>query len=718
MFRALLFPGWCCFLACAFAQNTINTVAGGNPPATPAAAAGASIGDPPRVATDAAGNIYFGSAHSVFRVDANGSLTRIAGTGRAGYSGDGGPATAAQFLTPTGIAVDFAGNIYVADRDAAAIRKIAPGGIISTVAGTGTPGYSGDGGPAAQGQLDLPMGLAVDASGNIFVADSGNACIRKLARDGSIATVAGNGTFGYNGDGGPATGTQLNEPEGVAVDGSGNLYIADTANDRIRQVVPNGTISTVAGNGLSAVFGSIFDETGVSTTTGDNGSATSAAVVLPTDVAVDGSGRLYVADYGNARIRTVFNTIINTLAGSPGGIPLNGIPLSGGQAAISTQLNGPTGLAVDANGNVYFAEGSIGTGSGLADGDYRVWMVTAAGILTVAAGNGLESYAGDGGSATAAQLNAPAGITTDANGNVYIADSLNHRIRRINPNGAIDTVAGNGTAGFSGDGGPALKAQLNGPMGIAVDQYGTLYIADTGNNRIRMVSVDGTMFTLAGNGNASFYGDGQPAPQASLHAPEGLVVSPIDGSIYVADTLNHRVRQITSDFVIHSVAGNGLAAFGGDGGDPLQASLNQPSGVALDAAGNLYVADRGNGRVREVSLGGVISTVAGSGSSGSGGDGSAAVNAPLANPQSVVLDGAGNLYIADVGHNALRIVAPDGTISTFAGNGACCYSGDGGPAATASLNMPWGIAIDATGDVYFTDVANNAVRVVKPTPQH
>lgn len=714
MFRALFLPGLFCFLA--YAQNTIHTAAGGNPPATPAQAAAVSVGDPPRVATDGAGNFYFGGAHSVFRVDINGTLTRIAGDGRAGYSGDSGQATAAQFLTPTGIAVDGSGNIYVADRDAAVIRKIAPGGIITTVAGNGTTGYSGDGGPAVQAQIAQPMGLAADGSGNIFIADSGNACIRKLAPDGSISTVAGIGTAGYNGDGGPATGTQLNEPEGVAADGAGNLYIADTANDRIRKVAPNGIVSTIAGNGLSAVFGSIFDETGVSTTTGDNGPATSAAVVLPTDVAVDGSGNIYIADYGNARIRVIANAIINTVAGGTGGIPLAGVPLTSGQAAISTELNGPTGLAADNAGNVYFAEGSIGTGSGLADGDFRIWKVTGGGILAVAAGNGLESYAGDGGPAAAAQLNAPAGIAMDAQGDIYIADSLNNRIRRIKPNGAIDTVAGNGTAGYAGDGGPAVQAQLNGPLGIVVDQWGTLYIADTNNNRVRMVSVDGTMFTLAGNGNASFYGDGQAAPQASLHAPEGLAISPVDGSIYVADTMNHRVRRITSDFVIQTVAGNGFAGFAGDGGDPTQASLNEPSGVALDAAGDLYIADRGNGRVREVSPNSVISTIAGNGSPGSGGDGSAAVNAPLASPEGVAVDAAGNLYISDAGHNAVRMVTRDGTISTLAGNGACCYSGDGGAASNASLNLPWGMVFDSSGNLYFTDLANNAVREISALP--
>jgi len=684
-----------CFLACVAAQNSIFTVAGGSPPVTPIAAAKSSAGDPARAAADASGNIYFGGLHCVFRVDPTGTLTRIAGNGRAGYSGDGGPATAAQFQTPSGIAVDAAGNVYVADRDAAVVREITSSGIIATFAGTGTAGFNGDGGPAAQAQLNFPMGLAVDTAGSLYIADSQNHRIRKVSASGTISTVAGNGSYGYGGDGGPATDAELNEPEGVAVDASGNLYIADTVNDRVREVTGNGNISTVAGTGVSAVYGSIWDETGVSTTTGDNGPATSAAVVLPTDVAVDRSGSLYIADYGNARIRVVTKSIINTLAGLT-----NGIPPTDGQAAISVRLSGPTGVAVDAGGSVYFAEGSIATGSGLGDGDYRVWKITPGGILNVLAGNGLESYAGDGGAAAVAQLNGPASIALDGGGNLYFADSANHRIRRITPAGVIGTFAGNGTPGFSGDGGPAVTAQLNGPLGVAVDASGNVYIADTGNNRVRKISSNGVIATIAGNGNASFYGDESPAMAASIHAPQGLALA-ADGTIYIADTLNQRVRRVGANGVIHTLAGNGLAAFSGDGTDATKESLNLPAAVALDGAGNVYIADRGNNRVRMVSPAGAISTRAGSG-------------APLAAPQGVAVDSTGNLYIAESGGNDLRRVAPDGTISIFAGTGACCYSGDGGPATTAALNAPWGVAVDTAGDIYFSDFGNNAVRAVVP----
>jgi uncharacterized protein (TIGR03437 family) len=679
------------------AQNVIETAAGGNPPITPVSAVSASIGDPPRVALDGSGNLYFGGLHSVFKVDTSGTLTRIAGNGRAGYLGDGGPATAAQLEFPAGIAIDPAGNVYVADRDAAVVRRISSSGAISTYAGTGVPGYSGDGGQAALAQLTGPLGVALDANGNLYVADAGNNVVRKISANGTIATVAGNGVPGFTADGVQATVTSLNSPEGVAVDASGNLYIADTVNDRVRMVSPVGVVSTVAGTGLSAVYGSIWDNTGVSTTTGDGGPATDAAVVLPTDVAVDPSGNVYIADYGNGRIRQVVKGTINTLAGTA-----DGAPLEIGQLAASEQLNGPTGLAVNAAGILYFAEGSIGTGSGLAPGDFRVWEINSAGLLVAAAGNGIESYSGDGAAAAVAQLNNPAGVAVDSSGNLYVADTLNHRVRKISPAGTITTVAGTGVAGISGDGRPATSGQLNSPMGVAVDGSGVLYIADTGNNRIRMVAVDGTIFTRAGNGNAAFYGDGGLGAFASVHAPQGVAID-VHGNVLVADTGNQRIRSITPDGKIHTVAGNGQQGFSGDGAAAANAGLNLPAAVATDAAGNIYVADTGNNRLRAISPLGNISTIAGNGSG-------SVLNAP----QGVAVDASGDLFIADTGHNQIDEIPSGGQLTTIAGTGVCCYSGDGASPAAAALNLPQGLAVDASGDLFIADSANNAVRAIEP----
>jgi trimeric autotransporter adhesin len=702
---SLFFTG----VLCGQQQFVIFTLAGGVPPITPAPAPNASVGDPPRAAVDAAGNLYFGSDHAIFKVNTSGTLTCIGGTGRAGFTGDGGPATNAQVSYPWGIALDAAGNVYFTDKNSNYIRRIAVNGTINTFAGSAVAGYSGDGGPAMAAQFSGPSGLAFDSAGNLYVADTGNQRIRKISTEGTISTVAGTGTQGYSNDGGPAVSADLNSPEGVAADPSGNLYIADTQNQRIREVTKDGTISTFAGTGFPGY-------------SGDNGPAVQATMFLPTDVAADQSGNVYIADLGSSRIRMVSNGTITTIAGSD-----EGITPTPGQAAVSIRFNGPTGVAVDTAGDVYFAEGSIGSGSGLGVGDYRVWEITQ-GVANSAAGNGLESYSGDGGPAATAQMNAPAGMVFDSAGNLYLADSGNNRVRRISPSGVIATVAGTGVAGFSGDFGPALSAELNDPTAVALDSSGNLYIADAGNNRVRLVYTNGSIVTLAGNGNASFEGDGGLAINASLHAPMGVALDS-SNNVFIADTLSLRIREVTAaDSMIHTVAGNGVAGFSGDGGPATSAALNSPSSVAVDAAGNVYFADQLNWRVREISTAGIINTVAGSQGpqitpsggltailipAGSG-DGGPATQATLVAPQGVLVDSAGNLYIADSGENRVRIVTSNGIINTIAGDGTCCYSGDGGLGSVAQLNVPWGMAMDTAGNLYVTDSANNAIRQLMP----
>ena len=674
-------------------QFVVNTVAGGTAPSSASSALQTSIGDPPRVAVDGAANVYFGSLHSVFKVTPAGVLTRIAGSGRAGNSGDGGQATAGQLIFPDGVTVDAAGNIYVADRGANVIRKIS-GGSITTVAGTGAAGYTGDGGPASAAQLNGPTGLALDSSGNLYVADTANNVVRKIAPGGNISTFAGNGNQGYSGDGGPAVGASLNQPQGVASDKAGNFYIADTLNNRVRRVASNGQITTVAGDGLANYSGDNVGGTGIVASTGDNGPATQTSIVLPTDVAADASGNLYISDFGNSRIRMVSTAgIITTLIGNP-----DGVPLEDGQAAASIRISGPTGVAVDSAGAVYFTEGSVGAGAGLVQGDYKVWKV-AGGLFGGVAGTGLMSYSGDGGSAATAQFNTPSNIAIDAAGNLYVADALNNRIRKIAANGAVSTVAGTGAAGFSGDGKPAVNAQLNAPHGVAVDYNGTIFIADTNNNRVRVVNPDGTIYTLAGNGNAGFFGDGGMAINAALHAPQGVAVDTL-GNFFIADTLDYRVRKVTQDNLITTIAGNGVAGFSGDGGPGSKAALNLPVSVTVDGNGNIYIADQANGRIRKVATDGTITTAAGNGNT---------PDSQLYNPSGVAVDAQGNLDITDSGHNRIRQAFPGGLI-TVAGTGDCCYAGDGGPATAARFNAPSGIVATPTGSIYFADTGNNAIR--------
>jgi sugar lactone lactonase YvrE len=356
--------------------------------------------------TDAAG----AAASGTFALTINpGLINTVAGNGTPGYSGDDGAATSAQLNGPSRVAVDSSGNLFIADTGNNVIREVvrATGNII-TVAGNGTAGYSGDGGSATSAQLNAPFGLAVDASGDLFIADAGNNVIREVIQaTGIIITVAGNGTAGYSGDGAAATSAQLNNPCGVTVDANGNVFIADTGNNVIREVVQTtGNIITVAGNGTAGY-------------SGDGGPATSAQLNTPYDVAVDHNGNLFIADTGNYCIREV----------------------------------------VQSTGN----------------------------IITVA-GNGTAGYSGDGGAATSAQLNLPVSIAVDASGNLFIADAGNNCVREVlQTTGTIFTVAGNGTAGYSGDGGLATSAQLNGPEGVAVDASGDLFVADTGNDCIRQV---------------------------------------------------------------------------------------------------------------------------------------------------------------------------------------------------------------------------------------
>ena len=665
-------------------QYVISTIAGGAPPPTPAMAPTASIGDPTRLATDAAGNVYFGSLHSVFKVDAGGTLTRVAGNGRPGNSGDGGPAAAAQLSFPMGLAADTAGNLFVADRDASVVRKIAANGIITTVAGSGVPGFAGDGGAATSAQINGPYGVAVGAGGSLYIADTGNNVVRKVSPDGAIRTVAGTGTPGYLGDGGAALSAWLNAPEAVAVDAEGDLYIADTFNGRIRRVGTDGVIATVAGVGSTGIY------------SGDGGPARSAAISLPTDVALDGAGTLYLADFGNTRVRMVSGGIITTVAGQT-----NGAPLTEGQAAVNARLEGPTGVSVDSGGNIYFVEAGIGSGTGLAVGDYRVWKVSTAGIIGTLAGNGIPNYSGEGVAPTAAQLNGPAGVAVSRFGVIYIADTQNQRVRATSTAGgyALVTLAGNGTPGFNGEIILPRDAQLNRPLGVAADDAGNWYVADTANNRVRKVQPGGNLFTIAGNGNASYYGDGGQGTKASVNQPEGVAADAL-GNVYIADTLDNAIRKVTPDGVITTLAGTGTPGYSGDGGPANVARLTLPRGVAVDSAGNVYVADSGNNQVRRIDARGTITTVDTGGS--------------LSDPRGVAVDRAGSIYIADTGNRVVRRVSPGALVTTIAGNGTCCYSGDGGLALDAQLNQPWGVAADASGNVYVADPANNAVRMLAP----
>jgi myo-inositol-hexaphosphate 3-phosphohydrolase/sugar lactone lactonase YvrE len=334
----------------------------------------------------------------------------------------------------------------------------------------------------------------------------------------------------------------------------------------------------------------------------------------------------------------------------------------------------------------------------------------ATGIISTVAGTGTAGFSGDGGPATAARLRAPRTMAADAAGNIYIADTENHRVRRVSASGVITTIAGTGSAGYSGDGGPATSAKLNNPHGVAVDGAGNVYVADSPNHRVRRIDTSGRIATVAGTGSSGYNGDGIAATSARLNYPKGVEIGP-DGLLYIADANNHRVRRISSSGIIATVAGSGSAGLSGDGGPATSAKLNTPRNVTFDASGNLYIADDNNCRVRRVDGAGRITTVAGS-TCGYGGDGGPAISARLGRTRDVAVDPAGNLYIADEQNHRIRRVTPSGTMTTFAGTGTSGFSGDGGLASAARIAGPRGVAVDFSGRVLIGDTGNHRIRRV------
>jgi sugar lactone lactonase YvrE len=583
-----------------------------------------------------------------------------------------------------GITLDRQGNLFISDTFNARVRRVdALAGTITTVAGNGESGFRGDGGPATDASLDAPGGLALDAHGNLFIADNSNYRIRRVdAATGTITTVAGNGQRGFSGDGGPATSAAIGRFSGVALDARGDLFLADAINNRVRCVdAATGIITTAAGKGASGY-------------SGDGGPATSATLDGPESVAIDAQNNLFIADTHDYRLRRIDGAtrIITTVAGN-GQLGFRGE----GEAATRASLN-PVGVAVDGHGDFFIADAA----------DERILRVDAkSGTLTTVAGGG---NGGDDGPATKAILLHPCGIATDDSGNVFIADRANSRIRRIDAaTGIITTVAGNGTGGFSGDGGPATDAGLLSPADVAVDAQGDLFIADSGNGRIRRVDAPtGVITTVAGGGRGR---DGDLAVNAWLGGPGGVAVD-AHGNLFIAEFLGGRVRRVdAATGIITTVAGGESGGKNiGDGGPATCASLAGPLRVAADPQGNLFVVELRGARIRRVD-----------GATGKITTGSS----DLCPPQDVALDAQGNVFIAlsrnkNLGPNRcnciLRVDAMTGTATTVAGDGSYGFGGDGGPATSAGLGSPQGIAVDARGRLLIADSANNRVRAVELPP--
>jgi uncharacterized protein (TIGR03437 family) len=719
-------------------------------------ATSAQLNSPHNVTLDGSGNLYFSdsSNNRIRKVSSTGIISTVAGNGGSSSSGDGGPATSAQLNWPHGVALDGSGNLYIGDYDNNRIRKVSSSGIITTVAGTGTGGFSGDGGPATSAQLYNPNGVVLDGSGNLYFSDFSNNRIRKVSPSGIITTVAGTGSSGFSGDGGPATSAQLSEPSGLAMDGSGNLFIADENNCRIRLIqtigaaalsitttspLPQGTAGTAYSQTLSAT-GGVSPYTWSVTSGSLPGGLTLASSGAISGTPATAGAYSFTVQAKDSATATATMTFALTIATAPPAIATSSalpqafvgvaysetLTAAAGSAPYTWSVTSgslPGGLTLSAGGTISGTPTTSGSfsftvqvrDSAAATATKALTLAVVAGgpsIITTVAGTGSYSFSGDGGPATSAQLYNPYGVAVDGSGNIYIGDCLNNRVRKVSSSGIITTVAGTGSPGFSGDGGPATSAQLYNPYGMVVDGSGNLYIADSSNNRIRKISSTGIISTVAGNGGAGYAGDGGPATSAQLYNPLGVAVDG-SGNIYIGDSTNNRVRKVSSSGIITTVAGTGSAGFSGDSGPATGAQLYNPCGVAVDGSGNLYIVDGSNQRIRKVSSNGIITTVAGTGSAGFSGDGGPATGAKLSFPSGVAVDGSGNIYIGDSTNNRVRKVSPSGIITTVAGTGSPGFSGDGGPATSAQLFWPDGVVVDGSGNIYIADEGNDRIRLVQ-----
>ncbi len=790
----------------------------------------ASFSNPYGVATDAAGNVYIADSNNnlIRKITPSGLVTILAGSGSPGSSN--GLGMNASFRTPQGIAVDANGNVYVADTFNNLIRKIDQSGNVSTLAGSGYSGANNGYGTAAS--FNSPTAIASDAAGNVYVTDYGNNQIRKIDNTGLVSTLAGSGAYGSSNGNGYSVSFYL--PKGIAVDASGYIYVADTYNNLIRKIDNSGNVTTFAGTGYSgsqngnianATFnspigltidqvGNIYvsefynnqirkiDQSGNVTTFAGNGSTGSINGIgnasnfsNPAGIAMDAQGNLYIADNSNNLIRKIstfgYSQITPVLpsgltfeatTGIIKGTPLHAnnnttytvsaynksgsstatfsISISPGTPSISSfnPTNAGTGTSITILGTGFTGTTAVNFG-GISAQSFTVLSdtviiakvgsgatgavslttrgsapslngfnyivapnisypstqsyIAGTAITTIAPTNKggaipsnpyaqVSTFAGNGtpgsvnGKGTAASFGCNS-VAADLFGNIYVADARNSVIKKIDPSGNVTTFAGSGVLGSTN--GNGTLATFNNPQGIATDVNGNVYVADTFNNIIRKIDPSGNVTTLAGNGQSG--ANNGVGLSASFYYPFG-VATDIAGNVYVADAFNNKIRKIDLAGNVTTFAGSGSNYYGA-GND-----FYNPTEVSVDISGNVYVADANNNRIRKITPSGQITTIAGSGLAGYGdGTGTAAV---FNNPRGLVVDALGNVYVTDGGNNIIRRIDPNGVVSTFAGTRA--QGADDGNIGTANFNNPTGITIDASGNLCVADAGNNIIRKI------
>ena len=613
----------------------------------------------------------------------------------AGYPGVGsadGIGSAAEFNNPTGIAVDRAGNVYVADTFNDTIRKITPAGLVSTLAGL--PGsYGSRDGTGSTALFAGPSGIAVDSSSDVYVVDS--TTIRKITPVGTnwvVSTLAGSVQQVGSADG-TGTNAQFYKPRGVAVDGAGNVYVADAGNSTIRKITPVGTnwvVSTLAG---SVQRGGSADGTG-----------TNALFAFPSSITVDSAGNLYVADTFNNTIRKMTpvggDWVVTTIAGFVG---VRGDADGKGTNALFYY---PQGVAVDRTGNVYVADTDNNT-------IRKITPVGANWVVSTLAGLAQQQGSADG-TGTNALFNAPQGVAVDSSGNVYVADPGNNRIRKIRSAGVVSTIAGmvgsQGSADGTGNG-----ARFSQPAGVTVDSAGNVYVADTANSTIRTVTSLAEVSTLVGLAGSPGSADGAGS-NARFNNPFGVAVD-TNGNVFVADSENDEIRMVTQGGEVSTIAGS-PGNVGSVDGTGTNAQFYFPQGVAVDSAGNVYVADTDNYTIRMIARVGadcVVSTIAGSAGNYGSADGTG-TNAMFSFPKSVAVDSSGDVYVADSWNNSIRKITPVGTnwvVSTIAGS-AGIYGSVDGTGTNAQFYFPYGIAVDRAGNLYVAEAGNDTIRKITP----